>query len=308
MAVTRKYAQINACTNEVVLIGDESLGMPVADSNLVYTINISSHSQKDEIDVYWTYSKTTELFTEPSKDPLPIPVVHEIIADSAEKSGTDTIVLTVSQDFMTGTVVKFVAPCDCVGISKINILDKTFSLVDAVGNSVSTISGATGGVFSKGSVIAIALNIDNGKAYIQNAAKTNNVYMKSETYSKSEIDNKFADQVLYEGNIYTDEITTTTDVINAIKESRVIALVRDADVNDNTVCILHRQQSSIFHAFYKITTNYDGYVAAVEYVFMNLYKNSFKCSHRGVLLKNSSPYISEAAINEIAFNKIIKIM
>lgn len=173
MAVTRKYAQINACTNEVVLIGDESLGMPVADSNLVYTINISSHSQKDEIDVYWTYSKTTELFTAPSKDPLPIPVIQEIIADSAEKSETetDTIVLTLSQAYMTGTVVKFVAPCDCVGISKINILDKTFSIVDAVGNKISEISGNDGGVFSQGAVIAVALNANTMQAFIQNSAK-----------------------------------------------------------------------------------------------------------------------------------------
>lgn len=307
MAVTRKYAQINACTNEVVLIGDESLGMPVADSNLVYTINISSHSQKDKIDVYWTYSKTTELFTAPSKDPLPIPIVQEIIADSAEKSGSDTIVLTVSQAYMTGTIIKFIAPCDCVGISKIKILDTTFSLVDAVGNSASTISGEAGGVFSEGSVIAIALNSETKKAYIQNAAKTNNVYMKSETYSKSEIDDKFADQVIYQGDIYTDEITTTTEVIDAINNSRVIALVSNNEYNPE-VSVLTRLSRGYFEGYRQAGPTYNDYVSIIERVGLNTYSKSFLCTNYGVGLKNSSPYVSEIKLSGIAFNKIIRLL
>lgn len=176
----KKYAQIRYDGNIVCLVGDESLGMPI-NSDCVYTVDISKHSQRESIVENMIYNPASNTFTNGELEysgkigeygPFP---TQEIIAAEASKSKTDNskICLTFNEDksVQTGTLVKFVSPCSCIGINKVEIHGTTYSLVDAVGNVVSEISGETGGVFAKDSIVVIALNAETTTAYIQNAAK-----------------------------------------------------------------------------------------------------------------------------------------
>lgn len=95
-----------------------------------------------------------------------------IIADDAIKNGTDTIVLTLPSVPATGTLVKFKAPCSCIGISKLRINDTDYSFVDAIENTISELSGDSGGVFNAGAIVSVVMDMESNKAFIQNPAKS----------------------------------------------------------------------------------------------------------------------------------------
>lgn len=62
MAVEKKYAQVRTNGNVVCLVGDESLGMPITDSDVVYTINLMNHAQQNEVQEGMIYNKTKGIF------------------------------------------------------------------------------------------------------------------------------------------------------------------------------------------------------------------------------------------------------
>lgn len=62
MAVTNKYAQIRKNGNVVCLVGDESLGMPITDSDVVYTINLDGHAQQNSVKECMIYNPTKGVF------------------------------------------------------------------------------------------------------------------------------------------------------------------------------------------------------------------------------------------------------
>ena len=158
----RKYAQIRYDGNVVCLVGDETMNMPI-NSDVVYTINLEGHIQQNTVEEGMIYDPNTDTFSEGSPDyskecgpygPFP---TQEVIATAAEidEAETDTIVVTVGETVQTGTVVKFIAPCSCAGISNVKIFDKVYKLVDALGNPVTEVGGA----FIAGAIVAIALKI-----------------------------------------------------------------------------------------------------------------------------------------------------
>lgn len=120
----------------------------------------------------WTTMTETEFLAgAPETGGVIEPPQHEIIATSAEKIGTDTIVLTLPAVPITGTLIKFSAPCACSGIAKLRIDGADFSFIDAMGNTVADLSGDTGGVFDAGAMVSFVVDMESSKAYIQNAAK-----------------------------------------------------------------------------------------------------------------------------------------
>ena len=90
--------------------------------------------------------------------------------DAATKTGTDTIELVTTKPVTTGTLVQFKSPCDCIGIDKVKICDKAYSLVDATGKTVAELSGETGGVFVSGAMLSVVIDDVNNKAYLVNGA------------------------------------------------------------------------------------------------------------------------------------------
>lgn len=77
-----------------------------------------------------------------------------------------TLTLSLPADAVcNGKQITFRAPCDCTGVSGIVIGDTTYDLVDAQNNTISTNS-----FFVAGAMITVVLDIENNKAYIQNAS------------------------------------------------------------------------------------------------------------------------------------------
>ena len=64
MEIERKYAQVFRGINRVDLIGDESLGMSL-NNELVYSIGVCHHSQKDEIEINMIYNPDENIFFTP---------------------------------------------------------------------------------------------------------------------------------------------------------------------------------------------------------------------------------------------------
>lgn len=65
------YAQIDRKTNCVDLVGTEEQGMPVPDNDIVYTIDITNHPQRDDIQQTMTYDPATDTFAFVQKEPIP---------------------------------------------------------------------------------------------------------------------------------------------------------------------------------------------------------------------------------------------
>lgn len=93
----------------------------------------------------------------------------KIITNATSADGV--ISMTINGGVATGTLVKFVSPCDCVGVTALNINGKSYAFVDSMGNTIAELSGGTGGVFVSGAVIAAVIDEESSNAYIQNAAK-----------------------------------------------------------------------------------------------------------------------------------------
>lgn len=165
MAISRNFAQINRQTNEVVLIGDSTLGMPLPDDECIYTIDIRSHAQGDEIAVGWVYEADEDVFTEPCIATRADPVQETVATAATMADGS--IELTLPAQVSTGTLVKFSAPCACESVTGGIVIDGvTYSMVDAAGNMVDEI----GGMWTAGALVAVLIDTANKKAYIQNAA------------------------------------------------------------------------------------------------------------------------------------------
>ena len=80
----------------------------------------------------------------------------------------------VSYTVKTGSGISFKAPCDCSTVDGIKVYfpddsgvptNKVFIFTDAHGNNLTGI----GHLFRKGSIVKVLLNLDDNKAYIQNA-------------------------------------------------------------------------------------------------------------------------------------------
>ena len=63
----------------------------------------------------------------------------------------------------TGKQISFKAACDCVDITGITIDGTTYTLVDALGNDITTNNS-----FAEGSMVSFILDTDENKAYLQN--------------------------------------------------------------------------------------------------------------------------------------------
>lgn len=174
MAIARNYAQINRQTNEVVLIGDKSLGMPIPDNACVYTIDIRTHAQRAEIGVGWVYDANTNKFTKPSTA-VRIDPVQEVIATTATLENGD-IKLILPYSIGTGTLVKFTAPCDCADVTGGIVIDgTTYSIVDTTGQTVTGVAGAWIG----GAQLAVIIDKEDGSAYLQATAPLPNLLANS---------------------------------------------------------------------------------------------------------------------------------
>ena len=79
---------------------------------------------------------------------------------------------------ITGKQVTFIAPCESAGLTHIIIQNDEFELVDSSGNNI--IAGA----FMSGAMVSVILNVENKKAYIQNADI--NYQLKESFVGKSE--------------------------------------------------------------------------------------------------------------------------
>lgn len=76
------------------------------------------------------------------------------------------LTLPEEEQLFDGKQITFKAPCNCTAPEKITINEKSFSLVDAMGNAMLGRSGN----FTQGSLISILLDVTNLKAYLLNPA------------------------------------------------------------------------------------------------------------------------------------------
>lgn len=75
------------------------------------------------------------------------------------------LTLPEGESAVTGKQVSFVAPCDCTGVTGIKIGDVEYTLVDALGKTISEL----GSVFCSGAIVSVLLDCTNSKAYMLNA-------------------------------------------------------------------------------------------------------------------------------------------
>ena len=107
-----------------------------------------------------------------------LPPVQEAIVTSATLSG-GSIVLELSRQVDTGTLVKFEAPCACSAVTGGIVIDgTTYSVVDALGKAVTGSAGA----WDAGAQLAVIVDNDDKKAYIQNAGTSS--YLKEQLAAK----------------------------------------------------------------------------------------------------------------------------
>lgn len=88
----------------------------------------------------------------------------------------------VSHTVKNGTNVSFKAPCDCGTVAGLKVYfpndvglatNQVFLFTDAHGNNLTGI----GHLFAAGAIVKVILNVDDGKAYIQNA--DTNAYLEN---------------------------------------------------------------------------------------------------------------------------------
>lgn len=72
-----------------------------------------------------------------------------------------------------GKQITFRAPCDCEGVTGINIDGDTYDLLSTVNEPVSK-----GGTFISGALVSVIIDTDNNKAYIQNSPSDTYIYTK----------------------------------------------------------------------------------------------------------------------------------
>lgn len=76
------------------------------------------------------------------------------------------LTLPEGESAVTGKQVSFLAPCDCTGVTGLQINNVSYSIVDALGTAISSL----GSIFSSGSMVSVILDCSSNKAYIQNAS------------------------------------------------------------------------------------------------------------------------------------------
>lgn len=82
------------------------------------------------------------------------------------------IKLTLPGAPFTGQIVSFTAPCDCTNITDGLVINgKTYTVVDALCQCVT----GKGGAWIKGAQLSVLLDVENAKAYLQNAAPPRDV-------------------------------------------------------------------------------------------------------------------------------------
>lgn len=109
-------------------------------------------------------------FPEPAAPP-----VQEVIATTT-RMADGSIVLELPRAVDTGTLVKFAAPCDCTAVTGGIVIDgSTYSVVDATGHVVTGVAGAWVG----GAQIAVIIDKEDGRAYLQGTAPLPNLLANS---------------------------------------------------------------------------------------------------------------------------------
>lgn len=142
------------CVDVVYLSG------PVSLSNY---IQIDAETAKTAL--YATYAGG--VFTPAPPQEL-VDIVQEIIADSATLTGGN-VVLDIPAQVQTGTLVKFDAPCTCAAVTGgLVIGGVTYQVCDAMGQCVT----GQGGVWNSGAMVAVLIDQEERKAFIQNGKVT----------------------------------------------------------------------------------------------------------------------------------------
>lgn len=95
-----------------------------------------------------------------------IPPVQAVIATTATIAD-NAIVLDLPAPVDTGSLVKFSAPCACSAVTGGLVIDGiTYAVVDALGAVVT----GKAGVWDTGALVAVLLDVDSGKAFLQNGS------------------------------------------------------------------------------------------------------------------------------------------
>lgn len=103
--VERKYAQVRTNGNVVCLVGDESLGMPITDSDVVYTVNLKGHSQQNVVEENMIYDAKTNTFS-----------WGEIVYKPEYNPYKDQVSITLTANGWKGDAAPFVQTVDAPGI------------------------------------------------------------------------------------------------------------------------------------------------------------------------------------------------
>lgn len=95
------------------------------------------------------------------------PTAEEAIAATATMAGGLVTLDIGDRAVKTGSLVRFKAPCTCAAVTGgIVINGKTYQVCDAMGQCVTGV----GGVWDSGAQVAVVLDKEEGKAFIQNGA------------------------------------------------------------------------------------------------------------------------------------------
>lgn len=130
---------------------------------------------------------------------IPAPVIQrqEVIAKNATfLNGRDIDVSLNDGDVVNnGTLLKFVAPCDCAAFKGMLWVGyDQFSIVDALGRDYGIIEH--GSIWAEGSKLSVLIDCNNRLAYLQNAAETVNSVV--EIFSNCSVED-------IRGNVFADE-------------------------------------------------------------------------------------------------------
>ena len=130
---------------------------------------------------------------------IPAPVIQrqEVIAKYSESNNGDiTVILNDGDVLNNGTLLKFIAPCDCAafkGVLWVN--DEQYGIVDALGRDYSLIEH--GSIWAEGAKLSVLIDLNNRRAYLQNAAETVNSVVEhisdafaDSTHEAVQIDNR----------------------------------------------------------------------------------------------------------------------
>ena len=115
-----------------------------------------------------------------------------------------------------GKSVSFVAPCSCANADTLQIDDKNYDIVDALGESV---TGSVG-YWDAGAIVTVVLDTINLKAYLQNAARACPGKHIETTLSKSKWSNGvYSFNSQYNSTIYDITIMLNGDKITSEQKS-----------------------------------------------------------------------------------------